>query len=381
VNFKISIIVLTIFILALFAFHTSTTFSQEKLLTCEVKNTPCDASEAAILKMSSLTNAHAEVTGQSNYGYYICCSGLLSLRNDCSDNSTTSVLSLSNVTNAHVEKKDLGNYLEEVCISSPGSFIFECDYDSDCANLGSEYECLASISGDTNAHIGDCLAYSTKICCEASLKNQSPNAKFSCNPSNCTAYSGSSNPILKLENNSTDPDGIDDIATSSWDIGVSGHELVCSGICDYTVQTASLPADEYQARLTVIDQAGASDTVMKIITIRQDVIADFECSSNEDGPWQNCSEFRGVQKEYAYFKDISTVSEGANFISSRTWELNGEVFDSGIGVDPVPLTRAELVEISNTVKLSVEDNKSRQDTVSYTFGARLPLPTWQEIAP
>ena len=380
-NFKIGVIILTIFIFALFISNTLTTFSAEKLLTCNVQNTPCDSSDATILKMSSLANAHAEVTGQSNYDYYLCCGVLLGLGNDCSANSTTSVLSLSNVTNAHVEKKDLGNYSEEVCISSPGSFVFECDYDSDCANLGSEYECLASISGDTNAHIGDCLAYSTKICCKASLKNQSPNAKFGCNPPNCTAYSGSSDPILVLKNNSTDPDGIDDIATSSWDIGVGGHELVCSGICDYTIQTASLPPDEYQARLTVIDQAGASDTVTKTITLRQDIEADFECSTNEEGPWQDCSEFRGVQKEYAYFKDTSTVSEGANFIRSRTWELNGEVFDSGTGVDPVPFTRAELIEVSNTVKLSVEDNQSRQDTVSYTFGARLPLPTWHEISP
>lgn len=37
---------------------------------------------------------------------------------------------------------------------------------ADCATLGEGYVCLASISGGTNAHVGDCSAYTSKVCCQ-----------------------------------------------------------------------------------------------------------------------------------------------------------------------------------------------------------------------
>ncbi|MCK9446841.1 hypothetical protein M0Q50_08285, partial [bacterium] len=40
-----------------------------------------------------------------------------------------------------------------------------CDYADSCSTLGDDYVCLASISGDTNAHVGECSIYSTKVCC------------------------------------------------------------------------------------------------------------------------------------------------------------------------------------------------------------------------
>ena len=214
-----------------------------------------------------------------------------------------------------------------------------------------------------------------------SQDNEEPTASFSCDPSDCSAYAGSSDPALRLSNNSTDQDGIDDIATSSWYIGVGGHELVCSGLCDYSVQSPSLSFGEYEVRLIVTDKAGASDDFKRTIVIKKDVIADFDCSLNEGGLWQNCSDFRGVQREYAYFKDTSTVSKGAGYIYFRIWRIDGKTFDSGVGENPVPVSGVELTKRFNTIELIAEDNLGRQDTVSYTFGARLPLPTWQEIAP
>jgi len=214
-----------------------------------------------------------------------------------------------------------------------------------------------------------------------SQDNEEPTASFSCDPSDCSTYAGSSDPALRLSNNSTDPDGIDDIATSSWDIGVGGHELVCSGLCDYSVQSPSLSSGEYEAKLIVMDKAGDSDDFKRTIVIKKDVIADFDCSLSEEGPWQDCSDFRGVQREYAYFKDVSTLSEGAGYIYFRIWRMNGKTFDSGVGENPVPVSGVELMKRFNTIELIAEDNLGRQDTVSYTFGARLPLPTWHEIAP
>ena len=378
-NFKISVIILTIFILALFVFNASTTLSGDKLLTCEVRNVPCNLPNETILKMSSLSNAHAEMASQANYNYYLCCGGSFSIGSDCGDNSTTSVINLSGVTNAHVEKKDLGNYSEEICLSSKGSFIFDCDYDTDCGNLGLNYECLASISEDTNAHIGDCLAYSTKICCEVIPKNKSPKADFSCSVPGCYAYAGTSNPILTLKNNSTDPDGQDDIAKSEWEILNGGPSSVIfqgvNALNSYPVPSPQLSDGNYNVKLTVTDDAGETDSKTKSITIRYDIDADFLCSlSGEEGDWYDCDDFKGVQEEYTYFKDISTPSEEASSISSWAWEINDVLFAGNVSTSSVKISGK-----SNTVKLTVTDNDTRIGYASHTFGAKLPLPTWQEI--
>jgi hypothetical protein len=132
-------------------------------LSCSIA-TSCSGVTA--FKISSTTNAHAELPTQTNYGYYVCCSGT-GLGNSCSG-TYTQVLKLSSTTNAHVEKKSYTNYGSAICLSISGGSI-DCQYETNCANLGTNYVCLASISSDTNAHVGDCNAYSTKICCAATV--------------------------------------------------------------------------------------------------------------------------------------------------------------------------------------------------------------------
>ncbi|MGC8812683.1 MAG: NEW3 domain-containing protein [Candidatus Aenigmatarchaeota archaeon] len=131
-------------------------------LTCTV-STSCNA--VTVFKISSLTNAHAELPSQTNYGYYICCNEN-GLGNSCSGTYSL-VLKLSSSTNAHVEEKTYTNYANSVCLSITSGTI-DCQYaDNDCSALGSDYVCLASISSRTNAHVGDCNAYPRKICCKA----------------------------------------------------------------------------------------------------------------------------------------------------------------------------------------------------------------------
>ncbi|MEM5794513.1 MAG: NEW3 domain-containing protein [Candidatus Aenigmatarchaeota archaeon] len=131
-------------------------------LTCTI-STSCNA--VTLFKISSLTNAHAELPGQTNYGYYVCCNEN-GLGNSCSGTYTI-VLKLSSQTNAHVEEKTYINYVNSVCLSLSSGSI-DCQYaDDNCNNLGSDYVCVASISSRTNAHVGDCNAYSRKICCKA----------------------------------------------------------------------------------------------------------------------------------------------------------------------------------------------------------------------
>jgi len=216
--------------------------------------------------------------------------------------------------------------------------------------------------------------------------NRAPHAKFSCSRPDCSAYSGSSDPALTLINQSTDPDGEDDIVSCEWrNLDITGHDMTCPSwniLCNYVVQSTLLPPKDYDIELKVTDKAGASNALVKTIHIKTDAIADLRCSLNEAGPWQDCSDFKGIQGEYTYFKDTSTVSEGATFVRTRIWKINGTTFSSGtFPPDPVPTAKVKLPNRSNTIELTIEDNKGREDTTRYTFGAKLPLPEWKEIGP
>ncbi|MFA4998423.1 MAG: type II secretion system protein [Candidatus Paceibacterota bacterium] len=139
-------------------------------LSCSARAS-CLSGETVVLKISDTDNAHAELPSQTFYDHYICCSGN-NLGNTC-QGKYDAFLKLSEQTNAHVEKDAEGNYTNSACLSTtygtetPYSSTIKCNYASDCSSLGSLYTCLASISGDTNAHIGECSSsiYSTKVCC------------------------------------------------------------------------------------------------------------------------------------------------------------------------------------------------------------------------
>jgi len=134
----------------------------EQSLTCGIAVGSCP--NTSVFKMSAVSNAHAELPGQVNYNYYVCCSGVAGLGTSCSGNYDT-VLKLSGITNAHVEKDTQANYANSVCLSVPTGSTIICNYATDCSALGPGYTCLVSISGDTNAHVGNCAAYTTKVCC------------------------------------------------------------------------------------------------------------------------------------------------------------------------------------------------------------------------
>ncbi len=133
-------------------------------LSCDIK-TACDAGEVAVFKTSFITNAHAELPDQTNYPFNVCCGGVVALGNSCSASNNVAVLRLSGVTNAHVEETTYSNYPNPACLSAPETIGLTCGYSSSCSNLGSEYACLASISKDTNGHVGRCDIYPIKVCC------------------------------------------------------------------------------------------------------------------------------------------------------------------------------------------------------------------------
>lgn len=89
----------------------------------------------------------------------------MGLGNSCSGNFDT-VAKLSSTTNAHVEQKTQTNYLNSACISVNTGTI-STSYQS--TNCNGHDAILASISGVTNAQIGNSSAYSTKICADANV--------------------------------------------------------------------------------------------------------------------------------------------------------------------------------------------------------------------
>jgi hypothetical protein len=132
-------------------------------LMCSVKAS-CGEGEVAVLRMSGLTNAHAQTAEAhpTTYDYTVCCVGPTGLGASCSGSYAT-VLRLWATDNAHVASNDL-SYGTRVCLSATDTAM-NCQYRSSC---GSGYACLATISGTTNAHVADCDGsgdYPTKVCC------------------------------------------------------------------------------------------------------------------------------------------------------------------------------------------------------------------------
>lgn len=134
-------------------------------LYCAVKPS-CGPTEADLMHLSNIFNAHAEMPAQSNYPYKLCCRlpGAF-LGTDCAADDAAPFLNLYSVTNAHVERADLANYPNTACISGA---VISCDWGAACNVFDINAACLASISADTNAHVSNCTgggSFLTKICC------------------------------------------------------------------------------------------------------------------------------------------------------------------------------------------------------------------------
>ncbi len=130
------------------------------IFTCSVTNGSCGGAD--MFHVYDPAGGHSELSGQSAFSYKVCCTGG-GVTNSCTGNYAT-VLKLYDVSNCHAEKGTLSNYTNSICISAT-SKTATCEYTSGSCNSG--YVCLASISdGDTSVHVGDCTAFTTKVCCK-----------------------------------------------------------------------------------------------------------------------------------------------------------------------------------------------------------------------
>lgn len=109
-----------------------------------------------VLKLSALTNAHAELYNQTNYTTQIWCnedSGVA--LNNGSANPVT-LMNLSAPTNAHAEVVSATPvYTTPVLVGHNGTGVLDAQFatfPSTCASLGPEYATVAHLSSLTNAH-------------------------------------------------------------------------------------------------------------------------------------------------------------------------------------------------------------------------------------
>ena len=220
-------------------------------LSCEIV-TNCNNTD--IFHISNKTNAHAELSNNSNYAYEICCNDTtgLNVGTSCSGEYFI-LLHLSNQTNAHAELNNESNYNFNVCISSSGGLL-NCSYESSCDNYDT---CIASVSNSTNAHVGNCTDYSTKICCNITAANTAPT--ITANVTSPTNVYTNTDWMLNLT--VTDPDAGDTL-TAYTQFYVNGtasgpeHSLVVSNNTNTNVANLSSSSFFKGANLTAEFWAG-----------------------------------------------------------------------------------------------------------------------------
>jgi hypothetical protein len=146
-------------IIILVALMIKYSFSQTTKITCSVE-TSCSYTPA--FRISDLTDAHAELSTQSNYPYIVCCR-IDGTSLTVSQEISGGFIGLSTPTDAHVEAGSQNNYGYHLEFR-PGYGDVFCEVADSCQDYDT---CLVSISDLTNAHVGDCTTnpYQKKICC------------------------------------------------------------------------------------------------------------------------------------------------------------------------------------------------------------------------
>lgn len=211
------------------------------------------------------------------------------------------------------------------------------------------------------------------------IPSSAPVAAISCDPADCTTWKGegSLNPVLTLQNNSTDLNGLGDIVKSIWG-GDLIPSIICSVapiLCDYTVQL-SMPVGDWTAELTVEDSGGETSTAVETIHIKQDIIADFDCSL-DDVTWEACETINPLEDTAVYFQDLSIESEGASIVD-WTW-----TFEDGMPKKAsTQNTSTKFKKLGpKDVILEVVDDSGRSAIKTKVVNSLIPFPEIREVSP
>ena len=132
------------------------------LFTPEVSaQTTCSSQDQIILRLSSAINAHGEIfDGAGNYSEEICYDTIFGVAGggDRTCDGNNRVLRLSDMTNAHAEDPGENNYGTDVCYDG-----LSCVGRSGGCQAGESL--VVSLSSSTNAHLSNSAGYGVDICC------------------------------------------------------------------------------------------------------------------------------------------------------------------------------------------------------------------------
>ena len=239
-----------IFIILIAAMFTFITINKTKTVGKAIATTCPDGN--TIFEISALTNAHTGTWDGSAYTNKVCYTA--SSGHDCT--GANAVIRLSAATNAHVEKKELTTAgYSDVCFGD-----LTCHY-YDGSGTCDSGECLATISANTNAHVGDCGAYTKTICCELPTTVVCPNGF-------CAYYSFDDG--TATDNSDGTNDGIINGATLVT--GKVGNALNFDGTNDY-VGVADSPSldirDAFTIESWVLVEAYPDPTNFKMIVEKE----------------------------------------------------------------------------------------------------------------
>jgi hypothetical protein len=255
---------------AVFIF-VSTDIALAGSLSCSI-TTSAACTGTVIYRLSSSTNAHAELASQSNVNYdntVVCCENVIGLSSACSATFAIA-LKLSSTTNAHAEQNSQSNYSDTACLSVPSGGTATIGYQaSNCSGFDTT---LGSMETATNSHIGDTSAYTTKICATATGVPQT--ISFSISDTSIgfgsltavqTRYA--TGDVLGSTTDSTDAHTISVAtnASSGYSLTVGGNTLSCSGCGGATITAigntataASIGTEQFGIRFGVNSGSGSA---------------------------------------------------------------------------------------------------------------------------
>lgn len=132
-------------------------------VTCEVRPAGCQVGYTTLFRLSNTTDAHLGLVNESSYNVTVCCRETYgvnaSLGAGCAGAYNATILNISSPDNAHASLNNETGYNVRLCVNSTMNITF--GYSTSCAGYDT---CVASISGNTNAHVGNCTDYSTLLC-------------------------------------------------------------------------------------------------------------------------------------------------------------------------------------------------------------------------
>jgi hypothetical protein len=239
-------------------------------LSCSVVNAASCTTGTVIYRMSSTSNAHAELANETNSAYdntVVCCTNVIGLHSICAGTFAIA-LKLSSTSNAHTEENSQSTYSgDNACIGVPGGGSVSLGYQA--TNCNGYDTTLGSIEASTNAHVGDAGAYTTKICATASGVPQTLSFSISDSSIGFGSLSSVQTRYATSDTQGNTSDSADahtiSIATNAsggYVLSLSGNTLI-SGIHTVTpigasATTPSIGTEQFGMRMSINSGSGVS---------------------------------------------------------------------------------------------------------------------------